>query len=142
MKTAQQATDKYTKRVQQAGPDYTAGIQNSGSWVEGALAAAARRNAGLQQAIANGSIDRGIQNKGDGGWKTATLAKGPTNYTNSVQQAGPKYNAGMNKAMAFQQAAQSATANIDTSTQSGRLQKMMVWAQTVSQQAQAAKGGQ
>lgn len=140
MKTAQQAGDKYKARVQAAGPDYTAGIQNAGSWTEGALAAAARRNAGLQQAIASGAIDRGIQNKGDAGWKTAALAKGPTNYTNSVANATPAYVAGMQKAMQFQQAAQQATAGIDTSTLAGRLQKMQVWAQTVAQQSAQAKG--
>lgn len=141
MKTAQQAGDKYNKRVTQAGPDYTAGIQNAGSWVEGALAASNRRNAGLQQAIANGTIDAGIQNKGDAGWKSATIAKGPTNYVNSVQNATPAYVAGMNKAMAYQQAAAQATAGIDTSTLEGRLQKQTVWARTVAQAKAQATGG-
>lgn len=141
MKTAQQAADKYGTRVTQAGPDYTAGVQNAGSWVEGAIAAANRRNAGLQAAIASGSIDRGIQSTGDAGWKSKTLAKGPTNYTNSVQNAKPAYLNGMSRAMQFQQAAQQATAGIDTSTLAGRLQKAQVWAQTVAAQAAQAKGG-
>lgn len=141
MKTAQQAGDRYSKRVTQAGPDYTAGIQNASSWSEGALAAAPRRNAGLQQAIAEGRIDRGIQNVGDAGWKTKTLAKGPAAYTASVQTATPRYVAGMQKAMGFQQAAAAATASIDTSTRAGRLQKMAVWAQTVAEQSDAAKRG-
>lgn len=141
MKTAQQAADKYSSRVTQAGPDYTAGVQNAGSWQEGALAAAQRRNAGLQQAIASGAIDRGIQQTGDAGWKTKTLAKGPQNYTNSVATAKPAYLNGMTKAMGYQQQAQQATAGIDTSTLAGRLQKMMVHAQTVSDLAKQAKGG-
>lgn len=141
MKTASQAADKYQRRVTQAGPDYTAGVQGAGSWVEGATAAANRRNAGLQQAIADGRIDAGIVRKGDAGWKAATLAKGPTNYTNSVQNARPKYEAGMNRAMQYQQAAAAATGNIDTSTPAGREQKMLVWLQTVREQAQAAKTG-
>lgn len=141
MKTAQQAGDKYQRRVTQAGPDYTQGVQNAGSWVDGALAAAGRRNVGLQQAISDGSIDAGIRNKGDAGWKTATLAKGPQNYTQSVQNARPKYEAGMNRAMQFQAAAAAATANIDTSTEAGREQKMMVWIQTVRDQARQARTG-
>lgn len=141
MKTASQAADKYQRRVTQAGPDYTAGIQNAGSWVEGATAAASRRNAGLQQAIADGRIDRGIVAKGDGGWKNAALAKGPQNYTASVQNARPKYEQGMTRAMQYQQAAAAATANIDTSTPGGRIQKLTTWLTTVSEQAQASKTG-
>jgi hypothetical protein len=141
MKTAQQARARYTKGVTQAGPDYTAGIQNSSSWVEGALAAKQRRDTGLQQAIADGRIDAGIQNKGDAGWKTATLAKGPTNYTQSVATAGPAYEAGMNRAMQYQQAAQSATANMDTSTRAGRIAKMAAYVNAVADAAQQAKTG-
>lgn len=140
MKTAAEAADKYGSRVTQAGPDYTKGVQNAGSWVDGALGAAGRRNAGLQAAIANGSIDRGIQDKGDAGWKNATLAKGPQNYVNSVQNAKPAYAAGMQRAMQYQAAAQQATAGIDTSTRAGRLQKMQVWAATVAAQSDQAKG--
>lgn len=141
MKTAGQAADRYQKGVTNAGPDYTTGVQNAGSWVEGAIAAAPRRNAGLQRAISSGSIDAGIQRTGDAQWRQKTLAKGVNNYTASVQSARPKYEAGMNKAMQFQQNAQAATANIDTSTPQGRLNKMMAWVQSVSDQAQAAKAG-
>lgn len=140
MKTAQEAADKYGARVTQAGPDYTKGVQNGGSWVDGAIAASGRRNAGLQRAISNGSIDRGIQNLGDAAYKQKTLAKGPQNYVNSVQNAKPAYAAGMQTAMQYQQAAAQATAGIDTSTRAGRLQKMAVWAQTVAEQSDAAKG--
>jgi hypothetical protein len=139
MKTVQQSGDKYQRGVTNAGPDYTAGIQNGSSWVEGATAASGRRNSGLQQAIADGRIDRGIARKGDAGWRAAALAKGPQNYTQSVARARPAYEAGMGKAMQYQQAAQAATANIDTSTPAGRLQKMMTWVETVRQQSEAAK---
>lgn len=141
MKTAAQAADRYQRGVSNAGPDYTAGIQQSGSWTEGSLAAANRRNAGLQRAIADGTIDAGIQRKGDAGWRTATLAKGPSAYTQSVAKARPAYEAGMNKAFQYQQAAAQATANIDTSTKAGRIAKMAAWVQTVSDQAEAAKSG-
>jgi len=141
MKTAQQARARYASRVTQAGPDYTAGIQNASSWVEGALNAKARRDAGLQQAIADGRIDAGIQNVGDAGWKSKTLAKGPTNYTQSVATAGPAYEQGMQKAMQFQQAAQAATASMDTSTRAGRIAKMAAYVNAVADAAQQAKTG-
>lgn len=141
MKTPSMAADKYQRGVTNAGPDYTAGVQNSGSWVEGALGAAQRRNAGLQQAIQSGAIDKGIQKRGDASWRQATLSKGVQNYTQSVAQARPKYEAGMNKAMQFQQNAAAATANIDTSTPAGRTQKMVAWINSVREQAAAAKQG-
>lgn len=141
MKTPDQAAAKYGRRVQAAAQDYQQGIQNATGWAANAVAAAGRRNAGLQAAIASGAIDRGIQRKGDGGWQAATLAKGPAAWTASVARAQPAYQSGMSKAMAYQQAAQAATAGIDTTTLAGRLQKAQVWAQTVHQQSQAAKGG-
>lgn len=141
MKTAAQATERYKKGVQNAGPAYTQGIQNSGDWAQGALAAAARRDAGLMQAISDGTINAGITAKGTPGWRAAALAKGPTNYTQSVAQAGPKYEQGMNRAMQYQQNAASVTASIDTSTAAGRDQKMLAWVQSVREQARAAKSG-
>lgn len=141
MKTPDQAASKYARRVQGAAQDYQQGVQQATGWAANSLAAAPRRNAGLQAAIANGTIDRGIQNTGDAGWQAATLAKGPAAWTASVAKAQPAYQAGMTKAMSYQQAAQAATAGIDTSTLAGRLQKAQVWAQTVAHQAAAAKGG-
>lgn len=141
MKTADQAANKYGRRVQAAGQDYTQGIQNATGWAANSLAAAPRRNAGLQAAIASGAIDHGISTKGDAGWQAATLAKGPAAWTNSVAKAQPAYQAGMTRAMSYQQAAAAATAGIDTSTLAGRLQKSQVWIQTVHQQSQAHKTG-
>lgn len=141
MKTASQAREKYQRRVGAAGPDYTAGIQNAGSWVEGAIAAADRRNAGLQQAIADGRIDNGIREKGDAGWKTAALAKGPTNYTQSVAQAGPAYERGMSVAMQDQQAAQAALANMDRTTRAGRIAYAAAWQNFIADRAEQRKTG-
>lgn len=141
MKTAAQAADRYQKGVSGAGTAYTQGVQNSGDWEQGAIAAAARRNQGLMDAISSGSIDAGITRKGTAGWRQATLAKGPQNYTQSVSTARPKYEQGMNRAMQYQQNAAAATANIDTSTPAGRDQKMLAWINSVREQARTAKTG-
>lgn len=141
MKTPAQAADRYQKGVAGAGAAYTAGVQNSGDWAQGALDAAARRNAGLQQAIADGTIDAGIQATGTAGWRARTLAKGPQAYTQSTATARPRYEQGMNRAMQYQQNAAAATASIDTSTAAGRDQKMLAWINSVRDQARAAKTG-
>lgn len=133
--------DRYQKGVTQAGPEYKDGIQNAGSWVDGSMAAASRRDAGLQQAIADGRINRGIQATGDAGWKTKALAKGPTNYTQSVATARPAYERGMTRAQAYQQAAQAATANMDTSTRAGRIAKMAAYVNAVADAKEADRAG-
>lgn len=141
MKTPQQSGDKYQRRVQAAGPDYKSGVQGATDWQANTLAAAPRRNAGLQAAISDGRIDAGIQRAGDAKWKANTLSKGVQNWPTATAQARPAYEQGMAKAMAFQQAAAAATAGIDTTTREGRFQKMLAWVTTVSDEANRAKTG-
>lgn len=141
MKTAAQSTDRYKKGVAGAGPDYTKGIQDAGSWAQGSHDAAARRDAGLQQAIAEGRIDRGIDRVGDAGWKAKTLAKGPQNYTQSTATAGPAYQRAAEINMQDQQSAAAALASMDTSTRQGRIAKSAAWQNYVADQAAARKSG-
>ncbi|MEO7002003.1 MAG: hypothetical protein ABI068_09260, partial [Ktedonobacterales bacterium] len=117
------------------------GVQNATGWAENAVAAGARRNAGLQRAIADGRIDVGIQRTGDQGWKTATVAKGVPAWTANTPKAAAKYQAGMQRVYGYLQAAQQATAGMDTTTVEGRIAKAAAWQRVVSEQAQAAKAG-
>ena len=139
-KSAADAQEKFTRRVGQAGPDYQKGVQNATNWSANAQAAAPRRNAGLQRAIAAGTIDAGIARVGDAGWKSATLAKGVANFTANAQKAGARYAAGYQRLLGFLQAAQSATANMDTSTRAGRLAKAQEWGRIVGEASDSAKG--
>lgn len=139
MKTPTESQAKWQRRVSQAGQDYQTGVQNATGWADAAVSASARRDAGLQAAMADGRINAGIQRTGDAGWKSKTLAKGPAAWSAGVQNGGAAYLAGANKNAQYQAAAQAATANIDTSTLAGRLQKAQVWAQTVAAQAAQAK---
>lgn len=138
-KSQADAQDKYSRRVAQAGPDYQKGVQNANNWAANAQAAAPRRNAGLQRAIANGTIDAGIARTGDAGWKSATLAKGVANFSGSAAKAATKYGAGYARLIGYLQAAQSQTAQMDTSTRAGRLAKAAEWGRIVGEQADAAK---
>lgn len=135
------SVDKWKRRVTAAGPDYSTGVQNAQNWAANAVAAAPRRNAGLQRAIANGAIDRGIQAVGDAGWRAGAMSKGVGAYTANAPAAAAKYQAGLTKAMNYQQAAQAATDGMDTSTLEGRIAKASAWQRAVSNAAQAAKGG-
>lgn len=120
-KTTAQATDKWKRRTAQAAQDYSDGIANAQNWSERAVQAAARRNQGLQAAIADGRIDAGIRRVGDQGWKNAAMAKGPTNWTQGVAKSGDKYAAGMQRAAADQASADSAVAGMDRTTVEGRV---------------------
>lgn len=143
-KTRQPLSDSVAKWQRNTGAAqqyYQSGVQRATGWSAAAIAAAPRRNAGLQAAIANGTIDAGIQRVGDGGWKSATLSKGVANWAAATQKSGDKFQAGLSKVYGFLDAASAATANIDTSTVEGRLEKARVHALTMHQQSQAAKRG-
>lgn len=132
---------KWQRNVSQAQQYFQSGVQRATGWAEGAIAAGPRRDAGLQQAIADGRIDAGIRRVGDGGWKQATITKGVANWTAAVAKSGDKFSAGLSKVYAMLDAAQAATANIDTSTIEGRLEKARVHGMTMHQQSVAAKRG-
>lgn len=135
------AVSQWQTRVGQSGQRYTAGVQRATGWAAAAIAAGPRRDAGLQAAIADGRIDAGIQRTGDAGWKSRTLAVGQQNWTAAVAKAGDRMAAGLQKVYSMLDAAAAATANIDTTTLEGRLEKARVHALTMAQQAAAMKAG-
>lgn len=140
-KSQADAQEKFSRRVAAAGPDYQKGVQNANGWAANAQAAAARRNAGLQRAIADGRIDAGIARKGDAGWKSATLAKGVSAFQSSAARAATAYGAGYARLVGYLQAAQTQTQQMDTSTRAGRLAKAAEWGRIVGEAADAAKSG-
>lgn len=141
LKTPAEAAAKFARRVQGAGQDYQTGVQQATDWAANAIAAAPRRNAGLQRAIADGTIDAGISRAGDAKWRANTLSKGVQNWATNTAKAQDAYQSGMTRAMSYQQQAQAATANMDTSTLEGRLEKARVYQATVAAAAAADKRG-
>lgn len=135
------ATEKFTRRIQQAGPDYSAGIDRAQDWAGPAMAASARRDAGLQAAIADGRINAGIQRAGTAKWKANTKSKGVANWTSSAQRAAQNYSNGIAKVFGMLQQAESAVAGMDTSTYDAREQRGLAYRRAVHQAAQAAKSG-
>lgn len=132
---------KWQRNTSNAQQYYQAGVQRATGWAEAAVAAGPRRDAGLQQAIADGRINAGIQRVGDAGWKTKTLAVGPANWSAAVQRSGDAMAKGMQTVYGMLQAAQSATSGIDTSTFEGRMSKMVEHARAMHEQAVARKRG-
>lgn len=136
----QSASQKFGRRIAQAGQDYAAGVQKSAGWAAPAMAAKARRDAGLQAAIANDSINKGIQNAGDNKWRGNTLAKGQAAWVASAPRAAQAYQQAAGKVFGYLAQAEQATAGMDTSTVQGRIAKAGAFQLSVHQQARAAKG--
>jgi hypothetical protein len=134
------AAAKFQRRILQAGQDYTTGVQKSAGWAQPAMAAKARRDAGLQAAIANDSINKGIQNAGDSKWRANTLAKGAPAWVQAAPRAAQNYQAAVTKVFGYLANAQSATAGMDTSSVQARIAKAGAFQLSMHQQAQQAKG--
>lgn len=132
---------KWARRTSQAGGDFQDGVQRATDWAGPAVAAAPRRNAGLQQAIADGRIDAGIQRAGTNGWRSATLAKGVPAYTQNTPKAQPKFEQGLQRVYSYLAEAEQATASMDTTTVEGRVQKAAAYQLAVHQAALRDKTG-
>lgn len=132
---------KWSQRVQGSQQYYVQGVQNSKDWAAGAVAAAPARDAGIQQAIADGRIDRGIQRKGTAGWRADTLAKGPQNWSAAV--ASPhtqaKFVAGFGRLYQQLDAAQQAISGIPRGGLAANIQRMTTFVQTVHDVARQQK---
>lgn len=141
-KSVQDAVSKWQQRVSQSGQFYQQGVSNpSVDWAGPAVAAAPRRNAGLQMAIAEGRIDAGIQRAGTAKWRNNTVAKGVSAWQTNTPKAAPQYSAGLQRVYGYFQAADAAVANMPRTSRAERIQRAATFLQTVGQQADAHKAG-
>jgi hypothetical protein len=123
---------KYKRRVQQAGPDYEAGVRNpKGSWSQNYKASQPRMAIAYQEALANGKMGRGVDKVGDQGWQTQTLAKA-ARYAQSAETAGNKYAERVTDILAAGDQGAAASKAIDGSTFEGRLSRMEANARAIS----------
>lgn len=118
---------------------YTQGVQTSKDWATLAVAAAPARNAALQQAIASGAIDRGIQKIGTAGWRAKTLAKGPQNWLTGVQASGAAYTAGVQRLYGYLDTADNAVANMPRGSFAENMARMQAYVTSVHDSATAYK---
>lgn len=76
MKTAQQAAEAWVASAGKAATNYAAGVQaTQADWAGRTKAQRSVMLANLNQAVNDGSWDRGIDRVGNGGWKSRTVAK-------------------------------------------------------------------
>lgn len=126
-----------------AGSKYTQGVQQSADWASAATAPAAvnARNQGLQRAMANGSIERGIQNVGTAGWRASTLAKSG-NWQVGVNSpvAAQRAQAGAQRLYGMLTNADAAIANMPRGGFNENVQRLTTYITSMHSDAQAQKG--
>jgi hypothetical protein len=87
---------KYTTRAAAAAPDYKTGVQTTqNSQSQNAIAAAQVWAAAVQQAVTNGTYQKGLQKSGDAKWQQNSVNIGATRYPQGVQNAGAAWAAGV-----------------------------------------------
>lgn len=139
-KSIQDAVSKWQTRVAASGQFYQQGVSNPNvDWAGPAVAAADRRNAGLQRAIAEGRIDAGIQRAGTAKWRSGAQSKGVAAWTANTPKAAPLYQQGLTKVYGYFNAADAAVANMPRTTRAERIARAGAFLESVGAQADAAK---
>jgi hypothetical protein len=95
VKPVSQASDKWVRRAGQAAPDYQKGVQNPRtSWAEATVAAADAQAAGVQNAISNGSFEKGVSAAGNAKWQRKASTVGAQRFGPGVAAAKGDYESG------------------------------------------------
>lgn len=95
IKPVAQSSDKWVRRAGQAAPDYQKGVQNPRtSWAEATSAAADAQAAGVQNAIANGSFEKGVAKAGNAKWQRKAATVGAQRFGPGVAAAKGDYEQG------------------------------------------------
>lgn len=95
VKSVAVAADKWVRRAGQASQDYARGVQSPRkSWQEATSEAAEAQAAGVQQAIAEGRFEKGVQKAGNGKWQRKASTLGAQRFGPGVAAAKADYESG------------------------------------------------
>jgi hypothetical protein len=95
IKPVSESASKWVSRAGQAAGDYKAGVQNPRrSWEDATAAAKEAQAAGVQEAIANGTFERGVREAGNAKWQRKASEVGSARFGPGVAAAKPDYEAG------------------------------------------------
>jgi hypothetical protein len=96
IKGADVIAKKYATRGGAAAQDYSDGVKNPRQpWAASTLNAASTYAAGVQQSIANGSFQKGVNAAGDEKWSRKSTTVGAQRYGPGVQAAQSDYSKGV-----------------------------------------------
>lgn len=95
VKSISQTVDKWARRAGQAGQDYAAGVAAPKTdWASATTAAADAQAAGVQQAIANKSFEKGVAAAGNAKWQNKAKTLGAQRFGPGVAAAKGDYQSG------------------------------------------------
>lgn len=96
IKSVDVISKKYASRAGSASADYAAGVQSPRTdWAQATSAAATTYAAGVQQAVSNGSFQKGVNKAGTGKWQQKASTLGAQRYSSGVSAAAPSYASGV-----------------------------------------------
>lgn len=132
-KTPEQLVEKYQRGVQGAGQDYANGVANpSRPWDAATIASASRWRNSLQEAMTNGSFQKGVQKAGNARWQQRATQIGAQRYASSASEAAQAYQAKAAQIVAAGNAARAAANAMPNDTLEARLQRMVSSARAIS----------
>lgn len=86
------SADKFSRRAQAAGPDYTAGVQSPRTpWKSATAGAVNTYNTAMAASLAQNSFGRGVDKATDADWQNAALTKGATRFGPGAAAAKDKW---------------------------------------------------
>lgn len=139
-KSPQDAAAKWVQRVQQSGDYYRQGVATTNKdWAANSVAASARRDQALIQAINSGRINAGITRAGTNKWRQNTLNKGVNNWVQNTPRAQQAYLSGLQRSYNYMNAADQAIADMPSVTAQDRISRAAAWLTAMHDQSQADK---
>lgn len=95
IKSMSSSSDKWVRRAGAAATDYKAGVTSPRrSWAEATIEAKDSQAEGVQQAIANGSFEKGVAKAGNTKWQRKAVSVGASRFGPGVAAAKADYEAG------------------------------------------------
>ena len=128
--TAQQATEKWQRRMSTAGEDYSEGVKAvTDSPTQAAAAAKQKYVAGVEAAARSGRYERGLEAVSLEEWKQKAIEKGAGRLASGAQAAVPKVRQRMEQILANGRDVQQIVHQMPSDTPEQRMQRALVWMQ-------------
>jgi hypothetical protein len=140
-KTAAQIVEKFQRNLAASAPDYQAGVMNpSRPWAQATIASQPRWNAGVQKAISDGALSKGVQAAGEEKWQRRTATVGVERFGASAPAAGEEYGKKAEMVMQAAEAASRAANGMGDATIDQRIQRAGAAMKATSEYWRARKG--
>lgn len=126
--TAEQAADKWERKMQTASTDYVAGVEAvTENPMEAAAAAAPKYQRGVQESVESGRYQRGLTAVSLSDWKDNAKTKGAARLASGAAAAAPKMRMRMQQLMSNVEEVQSIINRMPSDTPEQRIERATAW---------------